>query len=123
MTVGDGRHKNLSTYNKELLKHTANFIPILTSSPNKTSSLHSNHHLQATGIIDSGTTDIYFSADAPIVNIDHSDQKVTVSTATGQSQNSTGTGELNLPKILSVFPVTGHDMPCEWESRGKLWEI
>ena len=60
------------------------------------------------GIIDSSATDIYFSADAPIVKIDPSAPKVTVETATGQSQNSTGTGELNLPKLPSGFPVTGH---------------
>ena len=55
--------------------------------------------------------DIYFSADAPIVNVDCSAPKLTVGTATGQSQKSTGTGELNLPKPPSGFPVTGHIMP------------
>ena len=78
-----GGIKNLNTSNNELLKHTANFSPTLSSSPYKTYSLHSKHHLQATGIIDSGATDILFSADAPIVNIDRSAPKVTVGTATG----------------------------------------
>ena len=55
--------------------------------------------------------DIYFSADAHIFNIERSAPKVIVGTATGQSQNSTGTGELNLPKLPSGFPVTGHIMP------------
>ena len=32
-------------------------------------------------------------------------------TATGQSQQSTGTGELNFPKLPSGLPVTGHIMP------------
>ena len=102
MTVGDRRHKNLSTSSNKLLKHNSNFSPTLTSSLYKTSSLHSSHHSQATGIIYSGATYIYFYADAPIVNIDCSALKVTVGTATGQSQNSTGTGELNLPKPLWI---------------------
>ena len=46
-----------------------------------------------------------------MVNIDRSAPKVTVGKATGQSQNSTDTGELNLPNIPSGFPVTGHIMP------------
>ena len=54
---------------------------------------------------------MYFSAEAPIVNIDRSDPKVTVGTDTGQLQNSTGTGELNIPKLPSGFPVTVHIMP------------
>ena len=55
--------------------------------------------------------DIYFSADAPIVNVDLSAPKVTVGTVTGQSQQSTVTGELNFPKIASGFRVTGHIVP------------
>ena len=45
-----------------------------------------------------------------MVNIDRSAPKVTVLTATSQTQSSTGTGELNLPKLPSDFPVTGHIM-------------
>ena len=43
--------------------------------------------------------------------MDRSSPKVTLGTAIGQSQKSTGTGELNLPKLPSGFPVTGHIMP------------
>ena len=46
-----------------------------------------------------------------MVNIDRAAPKVTVSMATGQTQLSTGTGELNLPKLPANFPVTGHTMP------------
>ena len=46
-----------------------------------------------------------------MVNIDCAAPKVTIGTATGQTQRSTGTGELNLPKLPSNFPVTGHIMP------------
>ena len=46
-----------------------------------------------------------------MVKIDRSAPKVTVGTTTGQTQNSTGTGELNLLKLPSGFPVTGHIMP------------
>ena len=46
-----------------------------------------------------------------MVNINHSAPKVTVGTATGQTQSSAGTGELNLPKITSYFPVKGHIIP------------
>ena len=65
----------------------------------------------ATDIFDSGATDIYFSTDAPIVNIDLSAPKVKVGTATGQTQQSTGTGDLNLHHIPSGFPAKGHLMP------------
>ena len=66
--------------------------------------------LQATGIVDYGATDIYFSVDAPMVNIDRTAPKVTVGTATDQTQISTGTGDLNLPKLPVNFLVTGHIM-------------
>ena len=46
-----------------------------------------------------------------MVNIDRTAPKVTVGTATGQTQISTGTGELNLPKLPANFPVIGHIMP------------
>ena len=95
----------LSNSSNELLEHNSNFSPTLKSS------LHISHHPQVTGIVDSGATDIYFSADDPIVNVDLSAPKATVCTATGQYQKSTGTGELNLPKLPSGFPGTGHIMP------------
>ena len=47
----------------------------------------------------------------PIVNVGLSAPKFKVGTATGQSQQSTGTGELNFPKLPYGFPVTGHIMP------------
>ena len=81
----------------------ANYSPTLT--PKKQTSL------QATGIVDSGTTDIYLSADAPILNIDRAATKVTVGTATGQTQVSICTGELNLPKLPANFPVPRHILP------------
>ena len=90
--------------NNNPLTHTSNFSPTLTTSQYKSS-------IQATSIIDSRATDIYFSTDAPMVNIDRSAPKVTVGTATGQTQSSAGTGELNLPKLPYDFPVTGHIMP------------
>ena len=43
-------------------------------------------------------------------NIHRSAPKVTAGTATGQTQSSTGTGELNLPKLPADLPVTGHIM-------------
>ena len=46
-----------------------------------------------------------------MVNIDRSAPKVTVGTATGKTQSSAGTGELNIPKLPYDFPVTGHIMP------------
>ena len=98
----------LSNYSNELLQHNANFSPTLKTSLH---SSHIRHNLQATGIVDSGATDIYFYADAPIVNVDLSAPKVTVGTATGQSQQSQGTGELNPPNPPSGFPVTGHIIP------------
>ena len=60
--------------------------------------------------MDSGDTDIYFSADAPMVNIDRSAPKVTVVTAPGQTQSAALTGELNIPKIPYDLPITGHIM-------------
>ena len=46
-----------------------------------------------------------------MVNIDRAAKKVTIGTATGQTQVSIGTGKLNLPKLPANFPVTGHIMP------------
>ena len=46
-----------------------------------------------------------------MVNKDRAAPNVTVGTATGKTQLSTGTGELNLPKLPANFAVTGHIMP------------
>ena len=46
-----------------------------------------------------------------MVNIDRSAPRVTVGTATGQTQSATGTGELKPPKLPYNLPVTGHIMP------------
>ena len=46
-----------------------------------------------------------------MVNIDRAAPKVTVGTATVQTQSSSGTGKLNIPKIPYDFPVTGYIMP------------
>ena len=43
-----------------------------------------------------------------MVTIDRAAPKVTVGTATGQTQRSTGTGKLNSPKLPANFPITGH---------------
>ena len=65
---------------------------------------------KATGIVDYGATDIYFYTDAPIVNIELSAKKVKVGTLTGQNQQSTRTGELDLPHIPLGFPIKGNLM-------------
>ena len=90
-----------SNASNELLEHNDNFSPTLKSS------LHSSHHPQVTGIVHSGTTDIYFSEDALIVNVDRSAPKVTLERATSQYQKTIGTGGLNLKKLPYGFPVTG----------------
>ena len=88
-------HNNLINYSKTLLPHNALFSLTLhktfTSSPN----------IPSTGIVDCKYMDIYLSADAPIVNINLSAPTVKVGTATGQTKQSTGTGDLNLPQIPS----------------------
>ena len=91
-----------SITSKSLLPHNSNCSPTLYIP------LPSSQNIPATGIVDSGATDIYFSSDAPIFNVDFSAPKVKVGTATGQSQKSTGTGDLNLPQLPSGFPITGH---------------
>ena len=96
---------NLSNSSNTLLHHNDNCSPTLKNI------VHSSQNPQATGIVDSGTTDIYFSDDAPIVNIHLSDPKVTVGTANVQSQQSSGKGELTTPKFPSGFSVTGNIMP------------
>ena len=45
-----------------------------------------------------------------MVNIDRAAPKVTVSTATGKTQQFTRTGDLNLPYLPSGFPIKGHLM-------------
>ena len=88
-----------------ILQYITNFSPPLKNI------VRSSQNTQATSIVDSGATDVYFSVDSPIVNVDLSAPKVKVGTATGQSQQSTGTGGLNLPQLPSGFPITGHIMP------------
>ena len=68
-------------------------------STNLDKSLPSSPDTTATGIVDSGATDIYFSTNAPIVNIDLLAPKVKVGTETGKTQQSTGTGDLDLPHL------------------------
>ena len=98
-------HSKLSNSSKTLLTNNTHFSPtldkLLPSSPN----------IPSTGIVDSGATAIYFAADASIVNINLSAPKVKVGTATGQTQQFTGTGDLNLPQLPSGSPITGHIMP------------
>ena len=94
----------MSTSSDKLLTHHANFIPNLNKP--LTSSLDTT----VTGIVSSGSTDIYFSTDAPIVNIDLSAPKVKVGTAMGQTQQSAGTVNLALPHIPSEFPTKGNLM-------------
>ena len=95
----------LSNYSKTLLPHNAHFTPTLDIP------LTSSQNIPATGIVDSRDPDIYFAADAPIVNINLSAPTVKVGTATGQTQQSTGTGDLNLPQLLSGLPITGNILP------------
>ena len=45
-----------------------------------------------------------------MVNIDRAETKVTVGTSTGKTQQSTGTGDLNLTHLPSGFPIRGHLM-------------
>ena len=95
-------HSKLSSSSNTLLPHNSNFSPTLDKH------LHSSPDIPSTGIVDSGATDIYLAADASIVNIDLSVPTVKVGTATGKTQQFTGTGDLNLPHLPSGFPVTGH---------------
>ena len=53
---------------------------------------------------------IGFAPDAPVVNIDRAAPKVTVGTATGQTKQYAGTGNLALPHLPSGFPIKGHLM-------------
>ena len=46
-----------------------------------------------------------------MVNIDRAAPNVTVGTATGQTQQSTGTGDLYLPHLPLGFLIKGHRMP------------
>ena len=63
------------------------------------------------GRLEDGLQDKYFAIDAPVVNIDRTAPNVTVCTATEKTQQSTGTGDLNLPHLPSGFPIKGHLMP------------
>ena len=83
----------MSTSSDKSLTPHANFSPTLDIS------LPISPDTTATFIVNSGAMDIYFSTDAPIVNIDLSAPKVKVGTATGKTQQSTGTGDLDLPHL------------------------
>ena len=103
----------------KLLTHTDNFSPTLeqnlTLSIRKVQTNHTRQQhvflTKSTVIVDAGATDIYFSTDAAVVNIDRASPKVTVGTATGQTQQSLGTGNPSLPHLLLRFPINGHIMP------------
>ena len=89
--------------------HTSNFINTLDITPstlpniNKAKANHKRQHdalpTNATGIVDSGATDIYFSTDAPVVNIYRAALKVIVGNAIGKIQQSTGTVKVALPHL------------------------
>ena len=105
----------------KLFNHTANFsstLDIATLTLPNISKVQSNHTCQqcalptnATGIVDSGATDIYFATDAHVFNIDCAAPKVTVGTEKGQTQQSAGAGNLALPHIPSEFPIKGRLIP------------
>ena len=95
----------LSSSSETLLPHNAHFIPTLDIH------LPSSQKIPATGIIDYGATDIYFAADAPIVNIELSSPIVKVGTATGQTEQYPGTRDLNLPQLPSGLLIKGHIIP------------
>ena len=67
--------------------------------------------MNTTAVVDSGASNIYIAQNAPRVNFNPSAPKVTVGTATGQVQQSTGTAELRIPNLPATFPKTGHVMP------------
>ena len=98
-------NSKISTSSDKLFTHHANFSPTLNKH------LPSSLDTKATGIVDSRATDIYFSTNAPIFNIDLSAPKVKVGIATGKTLQSTGTGDLDLPYIPLGFPIKGHLMP------------
>ena len=94
----------LSHSSETLLPHNSHFSTTLDIP------LPSSQNIPATGIFDYVATDIYFAADAPIVNVNFSAPTIKVGTATGQTQQSTGTGGLNLTQLPSGLPITGHIM-------------
>ena len=89
--------------------HTSNFINTLDITPStlpNTNKVKANYTCRqraistnATGIVDSGATDIYFSTDAPVVNIYRAALKVIVGNAIGKIQQSTGTVKVALPHL------------------------
>ena len=93
-TVFNLMELNMSPTSKQFLQSkTVNDISMLK--------LPSSPYKKATGIVDSRATDIYFSTDAPVVNIYLAAPMVRVGTTTGQTQQSTVTGELALPNLPS----------------------
>ena len=72
-------NSKLSTSSNTLLTHNANFSPTIDKS------LPISPDITATGIVDSGATDVYFATDSLIVNINLSAPKIKVGTATGQT--------------------------------------
>ena len=101
--------------------NTANFSPNLDITPStlpNTNKVKANYTCRqraistnATGIVDSGAINMYFANDSPVVNINRSSPRVTVGTTTGQTQQSTGTCNLDLPHPPLQFPNKGHLMP------------
>ena len=63
-----------------------------------------------TAILDSGATGFYFSADAPVTDINTNGPAILVGTASGQRHSSTITAAHQLPDLPADFPRTGHVM-------------
>ena len=66
---------------------------------------------QDTGVVDSGTRNIYSHKEAPLQNSNAAAPKVHVGTATCQVQTSIVMLTLNLPHLPADLPRTGHAMP------------
>ena len=62
-------------------------------------------------VADTGASGIYYSADAPVTDVDPTAPVVVVGTATEEPQLPTATAQHQIPNLPDAFPRTGHVMP------------
>ena len=63
-------------------------------------------------VVESGASGIYFSATAPVDNLNTSDPQIRVGTASGELAYSLASDQLSLPQLPSYFLKSDHVMPA-----------
>ena len=66
--------------------------------------------MKSTGISDTGSTNIYYDHDDPLLKLDPASPRVHMGTANGRIARSSATSKASIPQIAHDFPNTGYVM-------------